>query len=170
MGGGGAGPVSAHSCSRPSLLTVGQPAVITVGVAAEAVAVDEVTILVPRQLRIDEVDEANGWKATRTEAAIAYRGGRIEPLDCFYFSLRGTPVSRGTYVLALQVHFEDGTEQTFRGRELGSLDSGHVIFAGTDPDAAAPSGTDPAQVAIIVAFAVVGAGVAIFVVRRALRP
>jgi hypothetical protein len=173
-GGWGAGPAAAHSCATPSLVTVGRPAVFAIGVAAESVAVDHVNIIVPRQLRITDADHPEGWTVNRTDTSVDYTGGRIEPLGCLYFSLRGTPLARGTYVLPLKLHFVDGTERTFRGKELGSLDSGHVVFAGTTEEDAAnavpPKKSNVVQVAVIVAFAVVAVAVAFFAVRRALRP
>ncbi|MEA3075973.1 MAG: hypothetical protein QOF60_881 [Actinomycetota bacterium] len=165
----GARPAAAHSCATPSLLTVGQPAAIIVGVAAESSAVDDVKIKVPPQLRLTGADQAQGWTLSRTATEVDYSSGRIEPLTCAYFTLRGVPTKRATFVVPFTLHFEDGTSRTFTGTELGALDSGHLVFAGTNPDAV-PSSTSPMQIAVIVSVAAIGVTIAAVALRRALRP
>jgi hypothetical protein len=165
----GARPADAHSCATPSLLTVGQSAAIIVGVAAEGVAVDDVKIEVPPQLGLTSADDAQGWTESRTATGVHYTGGRIDPLACAYFTLRGVPTKRATFVLPLTLHFADGTSRTFTGTELGALDSGHLVFAGTDPDAV-PSSASPLQIAILVTVTAIGVTIAAVALRRTLRP
>ena len=165
-------PAAAHVCATPSLVKVGQPSAVTVGITAEQVAVDGIEIRIPTLFSLKDATSSPGWTlAEQTKSVVRYTGGSVQPFQCGYFTLHGTATRHATFSLPLVLHYADGSSKTFANDQLGEVDSGQMIFAGTDPDpATASKGMQPWQLAIVLVIALVGIAVAIVVVRRAIAP
>jgi hypothetical protein len=159
---------AAHQCATPSLVQVGKPVAVTIGVTAEEVGVDAVTVRVPKGFELAEAVPAPGWSVRSEGGTVRYTGGVVAPFQCGQFTLHGTARRHATLTLPIELHFTDGSAKTLAGNRLGDPESGQIVFAGTDPDAAASGGVRPWQVALVVAVAVAGLAVAALVVRRAL--
>lgn len=152
-------PASAHSCAAPVQVPVGERVSVTVGVAAEAVAVTGVDVSVPEGFRLLGVVEAPGWRIERQGSTVRLRDGEVAPFGCAYLTLEGVAPRKGRLLFPLTVHGADGSTLRYEGAELGDPGAGQLVFAGVEPDRPDTSGASPWEAAgwALVALGLVGA-------------
>jgi hypothetical protein len=163
-----AGRAAAHECATPSLVQVGKPAAVNVGVTVEEVGVDGVTIRVPDGFDLADAVAPPGWSVRRDGTTVRYAGGLVKPLECGQFTLHGTARRHATFTFPVSLHYTDGSQRTLNGTKLGDPDSGQIVFAGTSPDAEPSPGRRPWQVGLVVGAVAAGVALTALLVRRAL--
>jgi hypothetical protein len=148
---GAGSPAAAHQCAQLAEVPVGEPRAIQAGITVEEVAVPDVEVTFPPELRIERVDELPGWKATRSGQTIRYRGGPIAPYTCIYYPVVVTATERGEYpILLVQRDAEGNVVARSVVDPAAKLDPYYVqvVYAGVRPPAPPSSGSGPSATAI----------------------
>jgi hypothetical protein len=168
--GAGAGRADAHICPVVAAIPVGQLSTVTVAVTVEAVAVPDVEMQVPDQLRLDRVDPSPGWTITQQGQNIRYHGPPIAPYTCKYFSIGVTAQAKGAYAITVIQRDAQG-KVVARSTLQGALTSQNPyavqhVYAGVKPPSESSGGSGPSTTtiagAVLVGLAVL-AGVALAV-------
>jgi uncharacterized protein YcnI len=169
----GAVPAWAHICPVAAEIPVGRSATVDVGVTVENAVVTDVEVDIPAGLQLDAVDTKAGWTFTRTgagtsTATVRYRGGPIQPYTCEYFSLRVTAPAQGAFGVAVVQRNAAGTVVARSVPDPNSTAS-HVldqyVYAGVKPPSPSSS-SKGLSAATIAGIALIGGGVALFVLIR----
>jgi hypothetical protein len=152
---------SAHFCSVPAEINVGEEVMVNVGVAAEAKPVQGVDIEIPAGFALKEPVGYQGYTATVTGNSVHFAGGQIAPYTCHYFGLEGTATKRGRLVAPITTTAVDGSRQRYTDLRPVSQFPAMLIFAGVtaadyapkEPAAPGASGGVSIWVALAVAVA-----------------
>lgn len=165
-------PAGAHACAAPVQVPVGERASVTVGVAAEAVAVTGVDVGVPEGFRLTGVPEAPGWRVERDGSTVRFREGEVAPFGCAYLTLEGVAERKGQLLFPLVVHTADGQALRYESAEPGDPQAAQLVVAGVDPGGAEGAGTRLWRMAgwALVVLGLVGAAAAYALRRLSPRP
>lgn len=112
-----AAPAAAHLSIDPARVHKGQPVelVFSVPNADDAIGVDHVTIGIPQDLQLDDMEAKPGWTQSRTGQAITWSGGLIPKGTFARFSIRGTaPPKAETVLFNVLVGDRAGKSITYR--------------------------------------------------------
>jgi hypothetical protein len=92
---------------------------------------------VPAAFRLERVAAAPGWVPDLAGDVAVFRGGRIAPFSCGFFTVVGVAPRRATIVIPLRVRTAEGRVVVYDGLSPGDPYAAQVIYAGTSP----PGGT-----------------------------
>lgn len=141
-----AAPAGAHLSIDPAKVSPGQEVdlVFSVPNADDAAGIDHVTLGIPQDFQLDDVEAKPGWKESRTGQAVTWWGGMIPKGTFARFALRGTaPDQVETVLFNVLVGDHTGKSTTYRvgldvvaglnqdkgSRTLGKAALGVAIFA-----------------------------------------
>jgi uncharacterized protein YcnI len=96
-----AAPAAAHLSIDPAKVVKGQlvDLVFSVPNQGDAIGIDHVTLGIPQDFKLDDMEAKSGWTASRTGQAITWSGGMIPKGMFARFSIRGTAPSKVETVL-----------------------------------------------------------------------
>lgn len=158
------GPAArAHFCATPVEIGVGEPASVTIGVAAEEKPITRVDVGIPAGFELEEVTDSPGWTSEETSSGLTFTGGTIPPFGCSYFTVRGKATKKAALAFPLDLHADDGSVREYRNRELGAQYAAQLVYAGVEPpkeDAAGDSADDSSTGTVIVTAVAAAVGVA----------
>jgi hypothetical protein len=164
---------AAHTCVTPVEVIVGQPATVTVGVAAEGVTpVERIDITIPEGFTFDGFVPSGGWEGTVNGDVLSLQGGEIAGGACGFLLLKGTATSEGTLHFPMRTTDQDGTVRDLDRTEPFHPLSAMVVEAQT-PGGSGGGGFGAGAVALLVGLAAVVVavvGVAVVLGRRRRRP
>jgi uncharacterized protein YcnI len=141
-----AAPAAAHLSITPDTVRVGELAdlVFSVPNVGDSIGIDHVTLGIPQDFDLDDIEAKSGWTQSRTGQAVTWSGGMIPKGTFARFTIRGTAPSRPetvlfnvlvgdrsgksiTYRVALDV--TDTADQDKGARSLGKAALGVAIVA-----------------------------------------
>lgn len=96
-----AAPAAAHLSIDPAKVVKGQAVDLVFSVPNEddAIGVDHVTLGIPQDFRLDDVEAKPGWTQSRTGQAVTWSGGLIPKGTFARFAIRGTAPPKAETVL-----------------------------------------------------------------------
>jgi uncharacterized protein YcnI len=96
-----AAPAAAHLSIDPAKVQTGQAVDLVFSVPNEdnAIGVDHVTLGIPQDFELDDVEAKPGWTQSRTGQAVTWSGGLIPKGTFARFTIRGTAPGRVETVL-----------------------------------------------------------------------
>lgn len=168
----GGRPASAHFCSIPAQINVGEDVTINIGVAAENKPVRDVEVEIPNGFTFKESFGYLGYVGTKQGKWVHFTGAEIQPYTCHYFAIAGRAEHKGRFVSRIITTADDGTRQRYEDLNPNTQFPAMLIFAGipvqTDFSPKTSSGGVPVWLAGVVAVAAGAAavGIAVFVQRR----
>ncbi|MCW2964909.1 MAG: rane protein [Actinomycetia bacterium] len=112
-----AAPAAAHLSIDPAKVVKGQAADLVFSVPNEddAIGVDHVTLGIPQDFQLDDVEAKPGWTQSRTGQAVTWSGGLIPKGTFARFSIRGTaPAKAETVLFNVLVGDRTGKSITYR--------------------------------------------------------
>jgi uncharacterized protein YcnI len=112
-----AAPAAAHLSIDPAKVTQGQNVDLVFSVPNEddAIGVDHVTLGIPQDFKLDDVEAKPGWTQSRTGQAVTWSGGLIPKGTFARFALRGTaPAKVETVLFNVLVGDRTGKSITYR--------------------------------------------------------
>jgi uncharacterized protein YcnI len=112
-----AAPASAHLSIDPARVVKGQSVdlVFSVPNEADAIGVDHVTLGIPQDFQLDDVEAKPGWTQSRTGQAVTWSGGLIPKGTFARFAIRGTaPAKAETVLFNVLVGDRTGKSITYR--------------------------------------------------------
>ena len=148
-----AAPAGAHLSIDPAKVVKGQAVdlVFSVPNVDDAIGVDHVTLGIPQDFQLDDVEAKPGWTLSRTGQAVTWWGGLIPKGTFARFALRGTaPAKAETVLFNVLVGDRTGKSITYR---VG-LD---VTAAAAQDEGARTLGKAALAVAILAAVLALGA-------------
>jgi uncharacterized protein YcnI len=97
----GAAPATAHLSITPDTVRVGELTDLELSVpnVGDAIGIDHVTLGIPQDFDLDDVEAKPGWTQSRTGQAVTWSGGMIPKGTFARFAIRGTAPSRPETVL-----------------------------------------------------------------------
>lgn len=165
-------PASAHVCTNPVEVNVGQAVNINFGVAAEEKAVIAVDVTVPAGFGLTEPIGFNGWQAARDGSVVHFTGGTIKPFTCEFFTFAGTATIKGALYLDITVVNDDGSRTVYDVHDPYSPTPAMGVFSGVEiptqgvtPGGAASSNRN-ALFAAVAGAVIAGGATAFFLFRR----
>jgi uncharacterized protein YcnI len=148
-----AAPAGAHLSIDPAKVVKGQAVDLVFSVPNEddAIGVDHVTLGIPQDFQLDDVEAKPGWTQSRTGQAVTWSGGLIPKGTFARFSIRGTaPAKVETVLFNVLVGDRTGKSITYR--------VGLDVTSGVNHDEGARTlGKAALGVAILAAFLGLGA-------------
>jgi uncharacterized protein YcnI len=148
-----AAPAGAHLSIDPAKVQKGQQVDLVFSVPNEddAIGVDHVTLGIPMDFQLDDMEAKPGWTQSRTGQAITWSGGLIPKGTFARFAIRGTaPAKVETVLFNVLVGDRTGKSITYR---VG-LD---ITATSTEDNGARTLGKAALGVAIVAANLAVGA-------------
>ncbi len=149
----------AHPLVTDSVIPVGQPATVNLGVPGETpTPMVRVDITIPPGFRLEEAVPVQGWATSREGQSVTYRSSEgIAPGGFAIFALRGVAERKAILAFAMTTHAADGTTQEWSDR--GEFQLAPKAYAGYDevPGSGDQDGIDWALVAGVF---LIGVGVA----------
>jgi uncharacterized protein YcnI len=148
-----ASPAAAHLSIDPAKAAKGQDVDLVFSIPNEddAIGVDHVTLGIPQDFQLDDVEAKPGWTQSRTGQAVTWSGGMIPKGTFARFAIRGTaPDKVETVLFNVLVGDRTGKSITYR---VG-LD---VTSGSTHDDGARTLGKAALGVAILAALLGLGA-------------
>jgi uncharacterized protein YcnI len=112
-----AAPAAAHLSIDPPKVVKGQAVDLVFSVPNEddAIGVDHVTLGIPQDFALDDMEAKPGWTQSRTGQAITWSGGLIPKGTFARFSIRGTaPAKVETVLFNVLVGNRTGKSITYR--------------------------------------------------------
>jgi uncharacterized protein YcnI len=112
-----AAPAAAHLSIDPPKVIKGQVVDLVFSVPNEddAVGVDHVTLGIPQDFQLDDMESKPGWTQSRTGQAVTWSGGLIPKGTFARFSIRGTaPAKAETVLFNVLVGDRTGKSITYR--------------------------------------------------------
>ncbi|MDX6476652.1 MAG: hypothetical protein QOH95_2163 [Gaiellaceae bacterium] len=112
-----AAPASAHLSIDPARVRTGQlvDLVFSVPNVGDAIGIDHVTLGIPQDFDLDDVEAKPGWTQSRTGQAVTWSGGMIPKGTFARFALRGTaPAKVETVLFNVLVGDRKGKSITYR--------------------------------------------------------
>ena len=112
-----AAPAAAHLSIDPAKVAQGQDVdlVFSVPNEGDAIGVDHVTLGIPQDFKLDDVEAKPGWTQSRTGQAVTWSGGLIPKGTFARFALRGTaPAKVETVLFNVLVGDRTGKSITYR--------------------------------------------------------
>lgn len=96
-----AAPAAAHLSIDPAKVVTGQAVDLVFSVPNEddAIGVDHVTLGIPQDFQLDDVEAKPGWTQSRTGQAVTWSGGLIPKGTFARFAIRGTAPPKAETVL-----------------------------------------------------------------------
>jgi len=96
-----AGPAAAHLSINPPSVRTGAltDLVFSVPNIGDSVGIDHVTLGIPQDFDLDDVEAKPGWTQSRTGQAVTWSGGMIPKGTFARFAIRGTAPSKAETVL-----------------------------------------------------------------------
>ncbi|NUR76430.1 MAG: hypothetical protein HOQ28_09130 [Thermoleophilia bacterium] len=96
-----AAPAEAHLSINPGEVYTGAlvDLVFSVPNVGDAIGIDHVTLGIPQDFELDDVEAKPGWTQSRTGQAVTWSGGRIPKGTFARFTIRGTAPSKAETVL-----------------------------------------------------------------------
>lgn len=169
-------PASAHVCTNPVEVNVGESVNINFGVAAEDKPVTAVDVTVPEGFALREPVAFNGWQAVLEGSVVHFTGGTIKAYTCEFFTFSGAAQRMGALRADITVVHDDGTTQVYADPNPYSLFPAMGIYAGVPIPAQGvtplggdgESGSGPLLLAVSVAV-IAGGVTALFLVMRSRR-
>jgi hypothetical protein len=154
-------PATAHFCSTPVEINVGEDVVVNIGVAAEDKPVRAVDIAVPDAFVLKEPIGYLGFTGTVDGKRVHFEGAEIAPYSCTYFSFAGHAARKGRLVARIVTTAVDGTKAHYNDLRPISQYPAQLIYAGvTMPTDVAPTNSDFPSIWVgVVASLVTGAAV-----------
>ncbi len=138
----------AHPLPTRSLVPVGKPGTVTIGIPSEAtVAMTGVDIRVPRSYRVIKLEPPPGWMANFREGQIHFSHGKVAPGSFALFSFRGEASKRGPLKFSLVIRSADGHSQLWDGVQGKDPYPAPVVYAGVPAPAASDAGPNVALLA-----------------------
>jgi uncharacterized protein YcnI len=142
-----AAPAAAHLSIDPAKVHTAQAVDLVFSVPNEddAIGIDHVTLGIPADFQLDDMEAKSGWTQSRTGQAITWSGGQIPKGTFARFSIRGTaPTKVETVLFNVLVGDRRGKSITYRigldvtgaanqdqgARTLGKAALGVAIVAG----------------------------------------
>ena len=150
---------SAHVCATPIRIEPEVDTSITVGVPAEEVRVDGVTVEVPDGFRVSGIPGAPGWTAQKDGRSVRFTGSSIAVMACTSFTIAGRAERPGTLFLPYTTHLVDGRTVRHDDRTFGPT-SAQLVAAGVDAPGS-DDGGPPKALLGVAAVVVFGGGLAI---------
>jgi uncharacterized protein YcnI len=157
-------PAFAHLSIDPSRVHTGQlvDLVFSVPNVGDAAGIDHVTLGIPSDFELDDVEAKPGWTQSRTGQAVTWSGGMIPKRTFARFAIRGTaPRKVETVLFNVLVGDRTGKSITYRV----ALD----VAATTNEDAGART-LGKAALAVAIAAALLALGALFFALYLWLRP
>ncbi len=141
VGPGVVGPqrASAHFCSTPVEINVGESVVVNIGVAAEQKPVRGVDISIPEGFDLEEPFGYLGYVGTVDGDWVHFEGAEIAPFTCTFFSFQGQATRRGRLVARIVTTAVDGAKTQYNDLKPASLYPAQLIYAGVP----VPTGAQP---------------------------
>ena len=112
-----AAPAAAHLSIDPAKVAQGQDVDLVFSVPNEddAIGVDHVTLGIPQDFKLDDVEAKPGWTQSRTGQAVTWSGGLIPKGTFARFAIRGTaPAKVETVLFNVLVGDRTGKSITYR--------------------------------------------------------
>ncbi len=112
-----AAPAAAHLSIDPAKVQKSQPVGLVFSVPNEddAIGVDHVTLGIPQDFQLDDMEAKPGWTQSRTGQAITWSGGLIPKGTFARFAIRGTaPPKVETVLFNVLVGDRTGKSITYR--------------------------------------------------------
>jgi uncharacterized protein YcnI len=112
-----AAPAAAHLSIDPAKVKKSQPVDLVFSVPNEddAIGVDHVTLGIPQDFQLDDMEAKPGWTQSRTGQAITWSGGLIPKGTFARFAIRGTaPPKAETVLFNVLVGDRTGKSITYR--------------------------------------------------------
>jgi uncharacterized protein YcnI len=112
-----AAPAFAHLSIDPARVRTGQlvDLVFSVPNVADAMGIDHVTLGIPSDFELDDVEAKPGWTQSRTGQAVTWSGGMIPKRTFARFAIRGTaPAKVETVLFNVLVGDRTGKSITYR--------------------------------------------------------
>jgi uncharacterized protein YcnI len=141
-----AAPAAAHLSIDPAKVRTGQEVDLVFSVPNEddAIGINHVTLGIPQDFELDDMEAKPGWTQSRTGQAVTWSGGLIPKGTFARFSIRGTAPAKAemvlfnvlvgdrtgksiTYRIGLDV--ASGSDQDKGARSLGKAALGVAILA-----------------------------------------
>jgi uncharacterized protein YcnI len=96
-----AAPAAAHLSIDPAKVVKGQAVDLVFSVPNEddAIGIDHVTLGIPQDFQLDDVEAKPGWTQSRTGQAVTWSGGLIPKGTFARFAIRGTAPAKVEMVL-----------------------------------------------------------------------
>jgi hypothetical protein len=126
-------PASAHFCSVPATINVGEDVMVNIGVAAEEKPVRDVDIEIPDGFELKEPVGFMGYEPTRKGKWVHYTGAEIQPFGCHYFAFSGQAARKGALVARIITTAADGTKTHYDSVKPAALYPAMIIYAGVTP-------------------------------------
>ncbi|MDP1792793.1 MAG: hypothetical protein Q8K63_01540 [Acidimicrobiales bacterium] len=123
-------PASAHVCTNPVEVEVGEFFSVNIGVASEGKPVTAVEITVPNGFDLEDQFGFLGWVGERRGDTVFFTGGVIEPYQCGYFTFKGTAPKKGIYVSDITVIANDGARRAYTNTNPYSAFPAMALYAG----------------------------------------
>jgi uncharacterized protein YcnI len=129
-----AAPAAAHLSIDPAKVRTGQDVELVFSVPNEddAIGIDHVTLGIPQDFELDDLEAKPGWTQSRTGQAVTWSGGLIPKGTFARFAIRGTAPAKVEMVL-FNVLVGDRTGKSITYRV------GLDVAAGSDQDKGARS-------------------------------
>lgn len=163
----GGRPASAHFCSIPAEINVGEDVTVNIGVAAEARPVRDVEVEIPAGFTFKESFGYLGYIGTRQGKWVHFTGAEIAPYTCHYFAIAGRAEHKGRFVARIITTADDGTRRRYEDLNPNTQFPAMLIFAGipvqTDFSPKSSGGGVPTWLAGVVAVAAGAGAVAVAV-------
>jgi uncharacterized protein YcnI len=112
-----AAPGAAHLSISPDRVRTGAPVdlVFSVPNIGDTIGTDHVTLGIPQDFELDDVEAKPGWTQSRTGQAVTWSGGLIPKGTFARFSIRGTaPAKSETVLFNVLVGDRTGKSITYR--------------------------------------------------------
>jgi hypothetical protein len=160
-------PASAHFCSTPQNINVGEDVMVNIGVAAEEKPVRDVDIEVPDGFALKEPVGFLGYEPTREGKWVHFTGAEIQPFACTFFAFSGQATRKGALVARIVTTAVDGTKTHYDSTKPAALYPAMVIYAGVTLEElnGSKSSVVP-RIAVAVGVAIAAVGIAVFIRRR----
>lgn len=140
-------PAAAHPLPQNSLVPLGRPGTVTIGIPSEAtVAMTGVDIVIPATYRVIKAEPPPGWTAVIRDGQMRFAHGKVAPGSFANFSFRGLASKRGPLKFALVIHSADGHSRLWAGVQGKDPYPAPVVYAGVPPLPSA-NGTNYARLA-----------------------
>jgi uncharacterized protein YcnI len=96
-----AAPAAAHLSINPPLVRTGDltDLVFSIPNVGDSMGLDHVTLGIPQDFELDDVEAKPGWTQSRTGQAVTWSGGMIPKGTFARFAIRGTAPSKAETVL-----------------------------------------------------------------------
>jgi hypothetical protein len=160
------GVATAHTCVTPVEAIVGQPATVTVGVAAEGVTpVVGIDITIPEGFTFDSFVPSGDWGGTLDGKVLHLHGGQIAGGACGFLLLKGTATKAGTLRFPMRTTDQDGTVRTLDQTQLYNPLAAMVVEA-KRAGGSGGGGPSPGLIAALAVALLAVAGGAVVLVRR----